>query len=218
MIIGMARPKPSRAKRTVRPRERAPRLDPGTRRALLLATALRVFAARGMLVARHAEIAEEAGVSVSAVFFYFPTRAALVDAVVAEVDDLYTTLVADALAADLPVPEALLRLARNFAAAVDTHPDHARVWLDWSTAFGDDSWSRYRTFQERLVRLMADAIARGQRAGSVAPDLEPEGEALLLIGAAYIVVQMKITRRPAADVERFLRTLVRSTVGRLTLG
>lgn len=168
-----------------------------------------------MLVARHAEIAADAGVSVSAVFVYFPTRAALVDAVVAEVDGLYTTLVADAVADDLPVPDALLRLARTFAAAVDSHPDHARVWLDWSTAFGDDSWSRYRDFQERVVRLMADAIARGQRAGTVAPEVEPEGEALLLMGAAYIVVQMKITRRPAADVERFLRTLVRSTVGRI---
>lgn len=211
----MARSAPVRRTKPGRARARAARLDPGTRRALLLETALRVFAARGMLVARHAEIAAEAGVSVSAVFFYFPTRAALVEAVVAEVDALYSTLVATAVADDLPVPDALLRLARNFAASVDSHPAHARVWLDWSTAFGDDCWPRYRDFQERVVRLMAEAIARGKRAGTVASDVEPEGEALLLMGAAYIVVQMKITRRPAADVDRFLRTLVRSTVGRI---
>lgn len=182
---------------------------------MLLDAALRVFASRGILVARHAEIASEAGVSVSAVFFYFPTRAALVEAVVGEVDALYTRLVTQAVAADVPVPEALFRLARTFAGSVDEHPDHARVWLDWSTAFGDESWARYRTFQERMVRLMTATIARGQRAGTVAPDVDPEGEAMLLMGAAYIVVQMKITRRPAADVERFLRTLVRSTVGRI---
>jgi AcrR family transcriptional regulator len=205
-----------RAQRRPPIRERAARLDPGTRRALLLATAVRVFAARGLLVARHAEIAEAAGVSVSAVFFYFPTRAALVEAVVAEVDTFYGELVATAVGRDLPAPEALLGLARDFAAGVDTHPDHARIWLDWSTAFGDDSWKRYRAFQTRVVRLMADVIARGQRAGTVDPDLDPEGEALLLMGAAYIVVQMKITRRDPADVERFLRTLVRSTLGRMT--
>ena len=214
----MPKPRPVRRPRRPAPRERAARLDPGTRRALLLTAAVRVFASRGLLAARHAEIAAEAGVSVSAVFFYFPNRAALVDAVVGEVDALYGGLVADAVVDDVPVPEALLRLARNFAASVDAHPDHARVWLDWSTAFGDDSWPRYRAFQERVVGRMADAIARGQRVGTVAPDVEPEGEAMLLMGAAYIVVQMKITRRPAADVERFLRTLVRSTVGRMTAG
>ena len=178
--------------------------------------ALRVFASRGMLAARHAEIATAAGVSVSAVFFYFPTRAALVEAVVAEVDAFYGTLVEQSLAGDVPAPDALLRLARAFAASVDSNPDHARLWLDWSTAFGDESWPRYRAFQERVVRLIAAAIARGQRDNTVAPDVDPEDEALLMMGAAYIVVQMKITKRPPADVERFLRTLVRSTVGRLT--
>ena len=196
-------------------RERAARLDPGMRRTLLLEAALRVFAARGLLAARHAEIAEKAGVSVSAVFVYFPTRAALVDAVVGEVDALYSALVVTALQDDVPVPDAVLRLARTFAASVDAHPDHARLWLDWSTAFGDASWARYRAFQDRIVRVMAETIARGQRAGTVDRDLDPEGEAMLLMGAAYMVVQMKITRRPPAEVERFLRTLVRSTVGRL---
>ena len=117
----MPKPRPVRRPRRPAPRERAARLDPGTRRALLLTAAVRVFASRGLLAARHAEIAAEAGVSVSAVFFYFPNRAALVDAVVGEVDALYGTLVADALVDDVPVPEALLRLARNFASSVDAH-------------------------------------------------------------------------------------------------
>lgn len=39
-----------------------------------------------------------------------------------------------------------------------------------------------------------------------------------MMGAAYIVVQMKITKRVPADIERFIRTLVRSTVGRMTAG
>ena len=214
--MGM-RPKP-RAVRRPLPRERAARLDPGRRRALLLDTALRVFAARGLRAARHAEIAAAAGVSVSAVFFYFPTRAALVEAVIAEIDAFYVALVERALAGEAPAPAALLRLSRAFAASVDSHPGHARVWLDWSTAFGDDVWPRYRAFQARVVGVIAATIERAQRAGSVAPDLDPEGEALMLMGAAYIVVQMKITKRPQADIERFLRTLVRSTVGRLTVG
>lgn len=205
----------TRTTRRVVERERAARLDPGTRRALLLEAAVRVFAERGLRAARHAEVAEAGGVSVSAVFFYFPTRAALVEAVTDEVDHLLVRVVTDALVGDIPVPAALMRLGRAFAGSVDSHPHHARVWLDWSTAFGDDAWPRYRTLQKKLVRLMADTLVRGQREGTVDPDVDPEGEALLLIGGGYIVVQMKITRRAGADVDRFLRTLVRSTVGRL---
>lgn len=189
-----------------------------SRRAQLLACALRVFAERGIHAAHHAEVAAAAGVSVSAVFFYFPTRPALVDAVLAEVDVLYRALVEDALAGAAPAPDALLALGTAFADSIDRHPDHARIWLDWSTAFGDDTWPRYRAFQDHVVRRIVATIARGQHHGTVALDLDPEGEALLMLGAAYIIAQMTITRRARADIERFLRTLVRSTIRRLGRG
>ncbi|HEY2487591.1 MAG TPA: helix-turn-helix domain-containing protein, partial [Candidatus Binataceae bacterium] len=64
---------------------RARALDQNERRTLLLRCALCVFARRGIGAARHAEIAREAKVSVPAVFFYFPTRQALVSAVLDEV-------------------------------------------------------------------------------------------------------------------------------------
>ena len=57
------------------------RLPPEERRAQLLEIAIDVFAERGLGAARHAEIAERAGVAVSTVFAYFETREALVDAV-----------------------------------------------------------------------------------------------------------------------------------------
>ena len=73
-------------------RFRARRLSPTERRTQLLTCALRVFARRGLGEARHAEIAKEAGVSIPAVFFYFPTRADLVDAVLCEVERFYRTM------------------------------------------------------------------------------------------------------------------------------
>lgn len=184
---------------------------------LLLGHAVRVFASSGFRAARHAEIAEAAAVSVSTVFFYFQTRAALVEAVAAELDSFFGGLVERALTGDAPAPDLLLRLSREFAASVDTHPDHARAWLDWSTAFGDDAWPSYQAFQARVVEMLVATVERGQHAGTLAPDLDPEGEAFLLLGAAYIVVQLKITGRAKADIDRFLLTLVRSTVGRLTV-
>ena len=71
---GSARPTTAAA-----PRRR--RLAPEARRAELMAVAIEVFARRGLGEARHAEIAAEAGVSVPTVFVYFPTRDALVHAV-----------------------------------------------------------------------------------------------------------------------------------------
>ena len=56
------------------PRSARKRLPPDERRAQLLAIAIDVFAERGLGAARHAEIAERAGVAVSTVFVYFPTR------------------------------------------------------------------------------------------------------------------------------------------------
>ena len=211
----MPRQKPPLSTRSRPARTRAARLTPDTRRTQLLACAVGVFAERGIHAARHAEIATVAGVSVSAVFFYFPTRQALVDAVLADVEGFYRELVRQALASDATAPGALLALATAFADSVDAHPDRARVWLDWSTAFGDPTWRRYRGFQDRVVHDIAVTIEAGQRDGSVARDVDAPSAALLVMGAAYIVVQMKITRRPRAEVERFLRVLVRSTIGRI---
>ena len=64
---------------------RAARLDPAQRRAQLLACAITAFAEVGISRAGHAEVARRAGVSVPTVFVYFPTREALVDAVLGEV-------------------------------------------------------------------------------------------------------------------------------------
>lgn len=195
------------------PRPRARRLLPSARRAQLLACALRVFARRGLGEARHAEIAQEAGVAVPTVFFYFPTRDDLVHAVFDEVARFYLELAEQAHGRDLPVPRILFEHALAFAESVDTHPDHARVWLGWSTAICGEVWPRYLDFQARLVRVLKRTIRRGQREGTFAADVNPEDTALFLLSAAHIVAQMKFMRRAPEKVERFLRTLVRLAIG-----
>src|SRR5215510_2353636 len=97
----------------VRPRAR--RLLPTERRAQLLICALRVFARRGLGEARHGEIAKEAGVSVPTVFFYFPTRNELVNAVLDEVERFYIELAEQAHRRDLPAQQILLQHAVAFA-------------------------------------------------------------------------------------------------------
>src|SRR5271156_346012 len=89
-------------------RRRAPALDKAERRALLLGSAIRVFARRGIGAARHAEIAREAKVSVPTVFFYFPTREALVSAVLDEVARFFTEMAETIHSKPYPAPEIIL--------------------------------------------------------------------------------------------------------------
>jgi TetR/AcrR family hemagglutinin/protease transcriptional regulator len=191
-------------------RGRARRLPPGERRGQLLACALAVVARRGLGASHHAEVAAEAEVAVPTVFAYFPTRDALVAAVLDEVRRFYTDLAERVHAPRLPASEALLAHARAFAASVDEHPDHARVWLAWSSAVRGELWPRYRVFERRVVAVIARTLGRGQREGTISREIHPEDGARIAIGAAYLIAQMKLSGRPEPEVARFLAALTRA--------
>jgi TetR/AcrR family hemagglutinin/protease transcriptional regulator len=161
-------------------------------------------------------VAAVARVSLPAVFHYFPTRDALVSAVLDDVERLYLAMLADAAAATAGATarDTLLAHARAFARSVEDHADHARVWLDWSTAVRDQLWRRYLVFSRRVDRTVAATIRRGRRDGSVAPDVVADDAARLFVGAAYAVMQMKLAGGSAAKLERFLVSAVRAVVGR----
>ena len=173
---------------------------------------MRVFARRGLGSARHSEIAREAKVSVPTVFFYFPTREALVKAVLDEVARFLTDMTVEIHTSCEPAPDIVLAHTKAFADSVDTHPDYARVWLDWSTAMREEIWPQYLEFQENIVGVIANTIRRWQHERGT-PDEEAEDDARLIVGSAHMVAQMKFTRCAPEKVDRFLRTLVRSTLG-----
>ena len=203
-------------KASPRARKRAPRLPPTERRAQLVASALRVFARLGLGATRHADVATEAGVSLPAVFHYFPTREALVGAVLDEIERFYLVMMQDAVraTAGTTARDTLLAHGLAFARSVDTHPDHARVWLDWSTAVRDQLWRRYLVLSRQVDRGVTATIRRGKSDGSVAADVVPEDAARLFVAAAYAVVQMRLAEPSNAKVERFLASAVRAVVGR----
>jgi TetR/AcrR family hemagglutinin/protease transcriptional regulator len=175
--------------------------------------ALRVFARRGLGAARHAEIAGEAGVAVSTVFVYFPSRAELVSAVLGEVERFLLQMAERIHATRDPAPAVILAHARAFAGSVDAHPDLARVWLDWSTAVRDDVWPRYLELQEKVVGIFEETIRRGQAEGTISPAVDPEDDARLVVGSAHMIALMKFTHLSEERVDHFLGTLVQAAVG-----
>jgi len=194
-------------------RRRARPLERPERRALLLKCAIRVFARRGLGGARHAEIAREAKVSVPTVFFYFPTHKALVREVLDEVARFFLQMTERIHAADRPAPEIVLDHGRGFADAMVTHPDHARILLEWSTALREEVWPLYLRFHEQNLRIIAGTIRRWRRETGRDHGEDAEDSARVIAATGYVVAQMKVARMPSEKIERFLLTLVRDTLG-----
>lgn len=189
------------------------RLPPEERRAQLLTTALSVVARRGFGRAGHAEIAEAAGVAVSTVFVYFPTRIDLLEAVLEEVGRFYVEL-AERIHAQPKSCRQILREHRAaWHASIDTHPDHARIALDWSTAMREELWPRYLEFVDRLVENHVRTIERGRRAGEVGPEVDPETSARLLIGSSQMTAQLKLSGSDPEQVDRIASLLIDAALG-----
>lgn len=188
---------------------RAARLSPTERRAQLLQCAVKAFADVGISRAGHADVARRAAVSAPTVFAYFPTREVLVAAVIDEVARfIVDDVVAPVQRLPLPVPEILIETGLAFTEAVGSHPDHARVWLDWSTAFRADVWPGYVAFQARVGGLLKATIMRGRRDGSLARGLDADDATALIVGSAHMLAQMKYSGRAPAQIAHFMRTLI----------
>jgi TetR/AcrR family hemagglutinin/protease transcriptional regulator len=198
-------------------RRRARALQRPERRALLLKCAIRVFARRGLGGARHAEIAREAKVAVPTVFFYFPTHAALVREVLEEVARFFLDMTERMHRTDRPAPEIVVEHGRVFADAMVTHPDYARVLLEWSTALREEVWPLYLQFHEQNIRIIAATITRWRRETGRDYDEDAQEDAddsaRVIAATGYVVAQMKVARMPSERIERFLHTLVRDTLG-----
>lgn len=196
-----------------RPRSRQ-RMAPEARRAQLLELALGVFARRGLGRAGHAEIAKEAGVAVSTVFLYFPSREVLVEAVLDEVEGFYADMAAACHARSaLPAREVLRQLGSAFLDSLASHPDHARVLLDWSTAFRDDVFARYEAFLDGLVEAHRETLRRGQREGTIRADLDVETAARVHLGSANLLLSLRIRGMEPAPLRFVARSFLAAALG-----
>lgn len=194
-------------------RRRTNRLDKAERHARLLQCAMRVFAHRGIGASHHAEIARRARVSVPTVFFYFPTRKALVNTVLEEVARFFTEMAEHAHAKCGPAPEIILEHLRAFADAVDTHADHIRILLEWSVTLRGEVWPAFLRLQDKVNATIARTIRRWRMETGSDRDPEAMDDARVIAATGYVLVQMKVAKLPNSRIERFLETVVRDTLG-----
>lgn len=128
------------------------RLDPDARRAQLLEHAIAAFAESGIERAVHADVAVRAKVSTPTVFKYFPTRDALVDAVLSEIEDAFVDFGGmKSSGTTLELKELTLKITHTISKLCLERPNLMKVALAWSVAFSPVR-ARYKAFENSRLK------------------------------------------------------------------
>lgn len=185
---------------------RRTRLSPEARRSQLMECAIEVFSRRGIGRAGHAEIAEQAKVSVATVFNYFNTREELVDEVLAEIERFVNQMLSQAYGDQGSIFDKIQRHVRLSVDAAYDQPDYAGIWLEWSSSVREEVWPRYTRLLDQCLELIASELQTAMDEGEITSVLSAQDLARSLTGFGYVMMQMiNQPQRPARqEVTDFL--------------
>ena len=135
----------------------------------------------GIERAGHADIAKQVGVSTATVFNYFPTRDALVEAVLDEVEARVIAIF-DKMGPLSDDPEKrILQGAAAYQRMVEDSPDAVKTFLKWGVSFEPSIRPRYLAFQRRILDKLTVLLPHST---------DPLTEARVLYGAANSLAVM----------------------------
>jgi len=196
---------------TATPARLTGRLSAAQRQRHLLECALVVFARDGIGRAGHTQIAALAGVSVPAVFKYFPTRSALVDAVLDHVGHRLLELARKSHRGSQSARDAIRAHACGWNQLTLDSPHIVKIWLEWSASIREDVWPRFLVLEDKLNRIIARTINRDPDAPK---HLTPLEAARAIHGMAYMVAHMHFAPEPTGDdAETFALNVVDALLG-----
>ena len=169
---------------------RRTRLSPEARRSQLMECAIEVFSRRGIGRAGHAEIAEQAKVSVATVFNYFNTREELVDEVLAEIEGFVQEILEQAYGSQDSIRNNIHRHVKLFVDAAYDSPDYANIWLEWSSSVREEVWPRYTRLLDKALERIASHLQAAMDSGEIRSVLSAQDLARSLTGFGYVMMQM----------------------------
>ena len=179
---------------------RRTRLSPEARRNQLMECAIEVFSRRGIGRAGHAEIAEQAKVSVATVFNYFNTREELVDEVLAEIERFVNLTLSQAYSGNGSIFDKIKRHVSLSVDAAYDQPDYAGIWLEGRSSVRDEVWPRYTRLLDQCLELIASELQTAMDAGEITSVLSAQDLARSLTGFGYVMMQMiNQPQRPARE-------------------
>ncbi len=140
----------------------------------LLLTAAHVFATQGMEKASMSQIASEAGVSKSLLYHYYPSKDALIFAIIhTHLEDLEKAL-EQAVDPNLPHQQRLEKLVLTMLEAYKGADDQHKVQLNAGPALSDEQRQQIMQVERRIVRYFSTIIRE------IHPDLDNPDRPLLM--------------------------------------
>ena len=166
------------------------RLSPEKRKEQLLNFALDVFARRGIGRAGHADIADMANVSVATVFNYFPTREALVEEVLTQVEQHFKAMMSESFANDQSLEQQLTAICYHLIDEVVEKKDWLKVWFEWSTSVREDIWPHFVSSNQENFSKIAEKFEQA----NLSDNLSASDHAWQFQGLCYtLYLQTNIT-------------------------
>ncbi len=151
----------------------------------ILDAAIRLFSQRGYRGASVADIAEEAHVAKSAIFWYFGTKDGLLDMVVKKLVSGSVQQMIDEIVSSEDVDEAdiLSTLLEHFQKKLNTEPELNRAYLLLQIETFHESEEATKSLGQTLnsyIRFLTMLVANGQSKGVFNTECKPEDAAMLI--------------------------------------
>ena len=197
------------------PRRRAAQMSPEARKKQLIECAMIVFSEHGFSSsAIHTHVARVAGVSVPTVFSYFPTRFAIIEAVVRDVQRGIFAIIDKNLhdQTGLSVFDRLLGVVRGWAEAAETNPILVRVFLNWSSSFQPEVEALYQEYVTTVVQQLESIIRDGQKNGEFDKEVDVHDAALIIQGSGHLIAHLKFSKYESRGMMKFLHNIVRGAL------
>jgi TetR/AcrR family transcriptional regulator len=180
-------------------------------RVLLLNAATELFAEHGVAATSFSTIARRAGLTPAMVHYHFDDREQLIDAVVDERLVPLITYVWDPVQPGDGPAEILRGVVQRLLQQIQQAPWVPSTWM--REILNEGGLLRGRILRQlpiEKVRIVGGAIARGQAAGIVNPDLNPllfvfSTLGLVMVHMATIRVWAEVFQRPPLDVNAIQR-------------
>jgi AcrR family transcriptional regulator len=156
------------------------------------------------------KIAEGVGFTEGALFRHFPTKRALLLALMDRLEDLLVEPIAG-IAADgtAGAAERLERMVRHHTSVVRQFNSLPIILLAEASVSGDEALvDRMRSIFERYLSLLEEVVRAGQARGEIVGAIQPDCIAMLLLGApAGLAIRHRLLPDPLAE-DRFENMLI----------
>ena len=181
-------------------------------RTRILDAAQCLFAAQGFDATPTKAIAERAGVPSGLIFYYFPTKKALLETLIAERNMLHAIQAIVNVPVSSDVHNTLVTLARNYLNVLKQHEDLFRIMLREFRSH-EDVTKNFKTLREEQLRLIATYMEESMRVGGLQPVKDVQVMARVFLYNLIFVGLVAPLSNPSRFIEDMVDLLLCGIVG-----